>query len=185
MFDPSRIAKRIRSVIKKDSPAAFDYETNMLKPDSEERRIVTASIATDEGTFAFPWVGSAVDAFGLFLKSSVAKIGANIKFEERWTYRVFGHSVNNWIWDVVNDGHVLDNRKGISGLKFQAFVRLGQGEYDGHIQSKLKAASGNEKNKVHQIDKKELALYCGLDSLLTLLVSRLQAKEMGMEGAVG
>jgi len=74
---------------------------------------------------------------------------------------------------------VLDNRPGITGLKFQSFMRLGIEPYNDHIEPLLKGRGGNGRNRVMQCDQTELMRYCGIDALLTWIISRDQRKEMG------
>jgi hypothetical protein len=185
---PPNYAKRVkriyvpaeaRTVIEQVTGAfAFDYETDRLKPDHPQSGIVCCSVSDGRHTISFPWIGEAVEAMGKLLRSDHPKIGANIKFEERWTRRVFGHGVRNWVWDTVQAAHVLDNRRGVSGLKFQSFVLLGQEPYDRSIESLLEAVGGNDKNQISKADWDDLLLYNGMDSLLTYEVAKKQRKEM-------
>jgi hypothetical protein len=75
--------------------------------------------------------------------------------------------------------HVLDNRKGVTGLKFQAFAQLGQGKYNTHIESLLEAKDKTHINRIHEIDMGDLLLYNGLDSLLEYKLAMKQRKAMG------
>jgi hypothetical protein len=111
------------------------------------------------------------------LLSPVPKIGWNIKYEDRW-FAAMGVSVNNWAWDGMQAAHVLDHRPGITGLKFQAYVRLGQSSYGDRVHPMLEASSGNDPNRIRQVDLRELLLYNGLDSLLTYNVAVAQRKEL-------
>ena len=79
--------------------------------------------------------------------------------------------------------HVLDNRGGISSIKFQAFVLLGQPDYDSSIKEYLKSRDpgGYGLNRVKQAPVKPLLLYCGLDSLLEYLVAKKQKKLLKKE----
>ena len=77
--------------------------------------------------------------------------------------------------------HVLDNRKGITGLKFQAFVQLGQESYNDHVGGLLKGDKKSHINRIHEIDVHDLLLYNGMDSLLTYKLAIIQMKEMGVD----
>jgi len=113
---------------------AFDYETDRLKPDGKDARIVSCSICFDgRRTIAYPWESPAREATGSLLRSEVRKIGSNIKFEERWTKAEFGYGVRSWDHDCMQAAHVLDNRQGITSAKFQAYVRLGFPSWDERI----------------------------------------------------
>lgn len=179
LLDQKEVVERIERVITTAELAAFDYETNMLKPEPDKARIASASICSNGvDTFAFPWQGQQVKkAFRRFLRSNIPKIGANIKFEERWSRAVLNTKVNNWEWDCVQGAHFLDNRSGITSVKFQAFVLLGMPVYNQHIEPFLEADSGIEENKVFQIDTKDLLLYNGLDSLLEYLIAKIQMEK--------
>ena len=72
--------------------------------------------------------------------------------------------------------HVLDNRPGITSLKFQAFVLLGQENYNSHIKPFLKAKKGSKFNRIHELDLNDLLLYGGLDSYLEYWVAMKQIK---------
>jgi DNA polymerase len=180
--DPDEAAKRILALmLLGDFPAAFDYETTHLKPDAKDARIVCASICWEgKTTIAFPFAGAAIDALRAFLRSPAPKRGWNNKFEDRWSRAKLGVSVKNWEWDGMLTAHVGDNRRGITGLKFQAFVRLGQPVYNDHIEPFLTAkGGGNSANRINEVDFRQLALYCGMDSRLEWAVSEIQRKEMG------
>lgn len=176
ILDSDKAARIIRKMIEKGGRSAFDYETNMLKPDSEAAKIVSCSICYEgRKTIAFVWSGAAIEAMGEYLRSSrIKKIASNLKFEERWTRRVFGHGVKCWEWDTMLGAHVFDNRRGITSIKFQAFILLGMEDYDHHIKKYLHVKLGNKVNKIEEIDPMELLLYNGLDSLLEFIVADLQ-----------
>jgi len=168
----------IRDVTKAKKPFAFDYETNKLKPDSDDAEIVCCSISTGDKTFAFPWVGEAISAMKELLKSDIPKIGYNTKFEDRWTRKEFGFPVENWVWDGMLSAHHLDNRREITSCKFQAFVRLGMDDWGYKIKPYLQSTGNDGLNTIHQLDSRDLLLYCGLDSLLEYKIAFLQRKEM-------
>lgn len=165
----------------KDVPVAFDYETNMLKPDSDQAQIVSCSMSIGSETMAFPWTGDVIKAMRSFLRGNNPKIASNMKFEDRWTRRFFGRGARNWWWDTMLAAHVLDNREGITGLKFQSFVRLGAPSYDDYIKPFLKSKTSYTPNRIWEADLNELLLYNGLDSLLEWKVAMSQRKEFGYE----
>jgi DNA polymerase len=171
----------ISEIEQRGLPVAYDIETDRIKPDHPDSRIVCAGISDGITTAAFPWHGQVIKAFQCFLRSNQPKIGANLSFENRWAMKEFGKPVRNWVWDVVNMAHLLDNRADITSLKFQAFVRLGVGDYSSHIAPYLKSVGGggNTKNRIDEVDLGELMHYCGLDALYTVQVAKLQMKEMG------
>lgn len=181
IFDTDEAARIIRSrMLLGDLPAAVDYETNMLKPDHDDAEIVCCSICWEgRYTIAYPWAGKAIEATREFLRSNSPKIASNMKFEQRWTMKHLGCTVRNWWWDTMQAAHVLDNREGITSIKFQAFVRLGLSVYDNHIKPYLKADGSNKLNRIREVDLKQLMCYCGLDSLIEYKVAMLQMQELG------
>lgn len=184
VLDPEKAAKEIRTFTVSGKPVAFDYETNMKKPDSAQARIVSCSISNGSRTIAYPWLGAAIEETRILLHSKIPKIGSNIKFEDRWTRRMFGAPVKNWQWDTMNAAHVIDNRPKITGLKFQSFVLLGTDSYDDHIKPLLKTNNDKQVNQVlKEIDLNQLLTYNGLDSLLEYHVAQVQMKMIGYGGS--
>ena len=185
VMDAKRAAKWLRKAARQKTGAvAFDYETNMLKPEGGDARIVSCSVAwgreKPERCIAYPWYGEAVKATRELLESGVPKIGANMKFEERWTHRILGCRVNNWVWDSVLAAHVLDNRPGVTSVKFQGFVRHGIPIWNERIDPFLKSKGDSKVNQIIQnVAVKDLLLYNGLDSLIEFMISVDQIREMG------
>jgi len=177
-MNPNKAAKFLKDLQGKKGNFAFDYECNCLKPDDERAEIVSCSVCWNgKRTIAYPWHGSAIDETIKLLKSKCGKIASNLKFEDRWTKAKLGFHVRNWIWDTMLAAHVLDNRSGITSVKFQSFVLFGVGDYDHHIKPYLKSGK-NEFNRIKELDLKELLLYNGLDSLLEYKVAMKQIKMM-------
>jgi DNA polymerase len=163
---------------------AFDYETTGLKPDAPGQRVVSCSFCLDgEDTWAFEMGDEFIPRLGKILFSKrLKKVASNLKFEERWTLKMFGRGVIGWHWDTMLAAHVLDNRSGITSIKFQSFVRLGVGGWEDGVAKYLKAEDANSLNKVHLISRDDLLIYNGLDSLLEFKVMELQKEEMGCRG---
>jgi len=163
---------------------AFDYETNMLKPDVSRAMIRCCAVSDGTETIAFPWRGKPVQIMRKLLASKrYLKIAANIQFEWRWTRKMLDLDIVNWkeiAGDVVLGAHVLDNRKYIAGVKFQAFARLGYKSYDDHVTPYLKAKihAGYAENRVRSCEFKDLLLYNGMDALCEYELSQLQEKEL-------
>lgn len=185
VYDPDAAAAWLRYVAAhKTGAVAWDYETNMLKPDGPDARIVSCSVAWGrrgpEECIAFPWHGVAIKAMGELLRSPVPKIASNLKFEDRWTRKEFGHRVRAWAWDTMLAAHVCDNRQAITSVKFQAFVRLGVPVWNSAIEPFLKTKGDDTVNAIlREIDIKDLLLYNGLDALLEFRVATHQIAELG------
>lgn len=178
--NPTEAANRIPAFIDSGRPAAFDYETDRIKPDSKEAWIACCSISNGKDTIAYPMFGEAVEATQEFIRSPVPKIASNLKFEERWTKATFGHGVRNWHWDTMLGAHWIDSRPKISGLKFQSYVLLGMPDYDSHVRAYLKSDVSNKPNRIKELPLRDLLLYCGLDSLLEVKVAQIQRKAAGL-----
>lgn len=178
-YDPEAAARWIRSVVQRGGPTSFDYETDRLKPDMSDSEIVSCAI-TWRGleTVAYPWAGEAIKATSEYLQSDLPKIGANLKFEDRWTRAKLGHRVNKGVWDGMLSAHHLDQRWNITSVKFQAFVRLGQEPWDLQVRPYLEADGGNAKNRIRQLDLRTLLIYNGMDPLMEYHVGGLQRAEM-------
>ena len=166
--------------------ACFDYECNMLKPDSESSVLVSCSITWGKGRsercVAYPMTPENTIATRQFLRSPIPKIGANIKFEERWSVAKLGTRVRNWVWDTMQCTHVLDNRPKITSNDFQTFVRLGFPIYSSHISPLLKGKGkgGYTVNQIlTEISMPQLLLYNGLDTITEFELAIRQMKELG------
>lgn len=187
VLDPARAALWLRQAARRnDGAVAWDYETNMLKPDGPDARIVSCAVAwgraQPERCIAFPWHGEAIMAMGELLRSPMPKIASNLKFEDRWTRREFGHRVRGWAWDTMLAAHVLDNRPAITSVKFQAFVRLGVPAWNEKIEPFLKTRGDSTINRIlKEIDIDDLLVYNGLDALLEFRVAVSQIEELGQE----
>jgi len=194
LYNDEEIIKAIEKFVAKGGPVAIDFETNMLKPDSEYGDIVACSICwKGKKTIAFPWRGEKViTAFKRLMRASNPKIGHNIKYEDRWfickakqqskiVEKILGESViENWAWDTMVNAHLIDNRPDICSLEFQGLVMLGMEPYSQHISPFFKAKGSYTKNRIKEIDIKDLLLYNGLDSLVCYKLMQKQRKRLGL-----
>lgn len=179
IFDPTKAAQWIRKATEKNLPTSFDYETNCLKPDRDDAEIVTVGLCCGgKRTMACPFVGEVIPAMREFLESSCPKLGANTKFEERWTRKILKTRVNNWVWCGMQSAHHLDNRKGITSVKFQAFVRLGIEPWDSAVGPYLRADDAVSLNRIKEVNLRTLLAYNGLDALCEYKIDNLQKAEM-------
>jgi len=164
---------------------SLDYETTGLKPHATGHQIACVSIAKSEKqaiTFMMP--GNKISLRRILANLSIQKMAHNIKFEETWSTVCLRQPVQGWDWDTMLAAHILDNRPGVSGLKFQGYVHFGILGYENEVASYLKAAdskNGNAFNKVMElikdpVGKKELLTYCGVDTLLTYKLAALQKR---------
>lgn len=179
--DPDEAIPTIRTLLDKREPIAFDYEADRLKPDHPDSRLVCCSVSDGKTAWVFPWHGRVIRyARRLLADREVPKIGWNLKYEDRWSRRLLGLSrgVRGWLHDGMLATHLLDSRKGICSLKFQAFVLLGARSYNDSLKPYLEAETGNSRNRIHEISLPKLMKYCGLDSLLTYKIAQIQMRQM-------
>ena len=157
--------------------AAFDYETTGLKPHAEGHKIICCSIAHDEHNvyvFMMPKTRKELKPFLNFLSNpAIGKCGANIKYEHVWSKVKLKVEVQGWKHDTMLAAHILDNRTGITGLKFQTYVNFGIVDYDSEVSPYLRPKVANSANDINQIEdllkmpggKEKLLKYCALDSI--------------------
>lgn len=177
-------AERYLAHLLEDPPEriAFDYETTGLKPHRTGHRIVCVSVATSptDGA-AFMLTERLIPLWVKVLKSDIPKMAHNMKFEESWSVGILGTPVNAWDWCSMQAAHILDNRRMITGLKFQAYVRYGLMDYSSHLSDMLEgddSKNANSFNQCEEIDPRDLLLYCGVDSLVEFRLAIDQMREM-------
>ncbi len=178
-----RVARdRVRDLAKQEGILAFDYESNRLKPDDKRCRIASCSFCLNgENTFAVLVDNKMKPMISEVLKNPrLKKVASNLKNEERWTRAILGHRVAGWYWDTMLAAHVLDNRKAITSLKFQAFIHFGIADYERVVAPYFQSGKDGF-NRVHEVPVDDLLLYNGLDSLLEYRLMVLQRKQMGLK----
>jgi hypothetical protein len=156
---------------------AFDYETTGIKPHAAEHRIICASVAyTSDKAYSFMMPSSPAGRrpfTNLLANPRIGKIAHNMKFEDNWSLVKLRQPVTNWEWDTMIASHVIDNRPGITSLKFQVYVNFGIVDYASEIAPYLQGTDGvsaNSLNKIKDILLKQggqhkLLKYCGYDSI--------------------
>jgi DNA polymerase len=181
IYEEEEIVRSIKWFETPGKRTAFDFETNCVKPELPKARIWSASISNGHRTIAFPWLpGRVQETFDRFLlNADVPKVSSNMKFEDRWTRVKLGHPVANWDWDTMLAAHCLDNRPGITSLKFQSFVNMGV-FYNERIEPWLKSHRGPY-NRIQEIPLDDLLLYNGIDSYLEVHLAKFQQRRMGYE----
>lgn len=181
--DMREASKIIKHETLKGEYSAFDYETNMLKPQSPESRIKSCSICWDgTRTIAYPWGSKTACSTRNYLRHPIKKIAQNMAFEEKWSKRILNTWVRSMYFDTLLGSHFFNTEKGTKSIKFQAFVLLGVSPYNKHIENFLKPenekAGSYEKNRIQEIDTHDLLLYNGMDSLLEYLVAMIHLKRL-------
>jgi hypothetical protein len=105
-----------------------------------------------------------------------------MKYEHAWSLIKLKTQVENWDWDTMLMAHILDNRPGITGLKFQTYINFGVIDYSNEIApylSGLDEKNGNSLNRIEELIKTEsgkekLMKYCALDSIFEYRLAALQ-----------
>jgi len=167
---------RVLNEIRPPSTIVIDYETTGLKPHAAGHRIVSASVAVSSNkvyAFLMPKKASLRKPFVDLLKNrSIKKVAQNIKYEHNWSKEILHTTVKNWHWDTMLASHILDNRTGITGLKFQTYINFGIVDYSSTVNKYIRAKESNDLNKVKQYiktekGKQELLKYNALDAIHT------------------
>lgn len=169
---------------------AFDYETTGIKPHSEDQKIICASVANSiDNVFVF-MIPKKREKLVPFLKllqdPLIQKIAQNAKYEDTWTYEKLETEVVNWEHDTMLASHMIDNRPGITGLKFQVYVNFGVIDYDSEIAPYLEAKDADNANSINRIEEliatkegeQKLLTYCAMDSIWEMRLYEKQIKLM-------
>jgi len=170
--------------IKDGTYTAFDYETTGLKPHAKGHKIICCAIAVSADkvySFMMP-KGKKLKPFLKYLENDkLPKIAQNMKYEDTWSEVLLDTIVRGWDWDTMQATHVLDNRSGITSLKFQAYILFGIIDYDSEINPFLLAPHANSINKIEKLIKqpggeRKLLKYCAWDSILEYRLAVIQKK---------
>ena len=129
---------------------ALDYEATGLSPWRDSYKLLSIAV-TDSPDHAWfipldhphaMWGEDRDKVFDLvkkFLLSPCPKVIQNWQYEELASKVVFGVGVNNVVCDTMVREHVLDNRRGVCGQKFQEYVRYGTANHKDSVdQSNLR-----------------------------------------------
>jgi uracil-DNA glycosylase len=170
---------------------AFDIETTGLKPHNvDKHRIICISLcgANDRSiVFKTPTHRSGLRVLRKVLQSDVGLVAHNMKFEDTWVNVILGYPIKAWAWDSMQASHLIDNRRGITGLKFQTYIHFGVSDYSSHLDKYLRAVdekNGNSVNRIEELIKTEqgysdVLIYCGLDTLYTRRLALIQMEQLG------
>lgn len=177
-FDVIQVLDKI---MKDNIPTVFDYESTGLKPYNVGHRVLYASVCNGGHSYSFEVTNSVLWTFKEFLTSEVPKIAHNLKYETKWSRKILGVEVQNWYWDTMLGAHILDNRKGITSLKFQTYVNNGIQGYEDKISQYIKASAEDVKkygsnafNRMDKAPKADALQYGGEDSLYTYDLYEIQ-----------
>jgi len=172
-----------------DPMIAFDYETTGLKPHAPGHRIICVSIAdTPDHAYVFmmPKTRDERKPFlDILADKAIRKVAQNMKYEHAWSGQKLRVIVENWFWDTMLATHILDNRPGVTGLKFQAYVQFGVADYASEVTGFFKSAvkSANGINRIQELvstasGRDDLLKYCGYDSIYEYRLAVLQMEKI-------
>ncbi len=172
----------------KSPHVAFDYETTGKKPHAKGHRIICCSVAysrDDVYVFMMPKTRKERLPFiNLLLNPKIGKIAQNMKFEHTWSRVRMGVEVQQWDWDTMLASHIMDNRVGVTGLKFQMYAQFGVIDYSSEIEPFLRCKDEKDSNAINQIEdllnkpggKEKLLTYCAYDSIGEYRLAEYQIK---------
>lgn len=173
---------------------AVDYETSGLKPYREGHFIRTCALAWREGSnptaVAFEMTERILPHFKarILQNPEIQKVAQHIPHEEAWSRQIAGCRVSKWAWDTAIAAHVLDNRSGTAGLKFQTYVQYGLANYSSEIAHYLASGDDKDGNAFNEIQKApidRLLLYNGIDTIITLRQAYRQRRQIEMQKGYG
>jgi len=182
--------KHFRSIyprLMKADLMSFDYEGTGLKPHKKGHVITNTSACIGEKE-CYSWMNNGYrnKLFKRVLENpNVKKSAHNLSFENMWSLIILKAKVANWYWDTMVNAHILDNRKGVNGLKFQTYVNFGVSDYDSHVSPFLQSGDEFGANSFNDIlryiknyGEKSILTYCGLDSIYGFGLTLLQMEMM-------
>lgn len=162
--------EKLLRYIKKTKPKylSWDIESEGLKPHSKQLEVYTVSFCySEKQAYSFPWYSEiSSDILSILIDPEIGKIGHNIKFEHLWMKVMYLIDVYPWKLDTILTSHMIDNRKGVTGLKFQAYINFGIADYNSHIEPFLKSDNSYTKNKIKHLNIMDVLLYNGVDALI-------------------
>jgi DNA polymerase I-like protein with 3'-5' exonuclease and polymerase domains len=168
---------------------AWDLETNSLKAQSEKSKIISCAIA-DTADHAFVFMmpekrSQRIPLTDLLTNPDIGKVAHNMKFEGTWAKEKLGVEVQGWVHDTMLMCHTLDNRQGITSLKFQTLVNFGIFDYSSMTEPYLEGIekkNGNSLNRIEEListydGKQQLLKYNALDAVYEYRLWKLQELE--------
>lgn len=178
----------LNHVIQNEKLIALDYETtgsNVMVPGHKTVcvGIATPKLATsflfEHPYYTIPQQKHIGKLLRIILKSrKIKKIVHNIQFEYVWSKYVIKQQMNSIIWDSMLAAHLVDNRQGITSLKYQAFQRWGIPDYSADIKAFLVPITGSYFNTVLKVPIDKLLEYNALDVVYTLALYYEQIEDL-------
>jgi len=154
---------------------AIDYETTGLRPYRSGHQIVSVGISNGERAWAGPMTHSFARQWKKILADPrIKKVGHNIKFEQQWAQHCFGVETRGWVWDTMQAAHIIDNRRGICGLKHQAYLTLGVPDWSEGVTDDFREDKKGFNHWKYASPDPKLLRYNALDAFYTMLIAKKQ-----------
>jgi DNA polymerase-1 len=178
LHDPKEIKKYLAFAMRQKW-GTHDFETTGIKPVEEGHDIVSVGMChAKDRAVSFPMLPEIRPLFCEYLDSKVWKVNQNIKYEEKWGRAVLKQRTRRWLFDTMIASHILRNDEGITGLKFQVYVRYGIIDYSSHLKQFMNSGDSHKINHIKEANLDEVLLYGGLDSLYNYWLAKDQVREM-------
>ena len=183
------IITALRILLKSKGVIAFDYEATNIKPYQKDQKLLSVSYTTqDLQTYTFPIQHKALPPQDqkrvlrmwarVIADPKVFKVVAGYAMEYSWSKWFCNCTPKGFIWDTQLCSHILDNRKGVTGLKFQLFQMFGIEEYDKDAKKYIKSADGSSCNRMEEMPLSKMLKYNGIDSYGTMMIFQEQRTRM-------
>jgi len=176
LLDFKQAIQALTNCLKEDRIIAIDFETTGLDMYKKGHKTASFAWANANASWAVPvqhpyWNKKQQEKIftlvqKILKKRKIKKVVQGINFEYPWTKQQFKVNPGSFIWDTQLATHILDNRTGITGLKFQAYQRWGIEDYDKLSQKYIKS-NGNEFNDMLKMPVDALLEYNAKDTLYT------------------
>jgi uracil-DNA glycosylase family 4 len=187
--DADKAIKLLEAVLLTQKYFYFDFEATGKKLHRKEHDILSIAFSTKENkAYAMPMFENTLFRSTLkriLTSKKIFKIAQNIKYEDHAVRFKLGYQVKNWGSDTMLDAHVLDNRQGITGLKYQTYINFGVLNYDGKVKPYMESYKEGENpdsnNAINRLDEcpiDDLLHYNGLDVLFGNLLLKKQLRSI-------
>ncbi len=188
--DYDELIALLNSLLNTSGTFVFDYETTGVKPHRVGNKIASIAFTFDGRAYSFPYQYPGVwndkqlaiikqKWINILISPVLKKVAHGLKFEDTWSRHIIGVQPNPWECCTMTTQHVLDDRTGCCGLKFQAFVRWGIHGYD-EIIDPYKKETANRLNRMMEAPLMELLKYNALDALFEGWLYQEQQKELSL-----
>ena len=166
--------KRAFNLIHQLKIVSLDYEATNTKPYDHWFEMTHIGISTASTAWVFHeslWLNNPENdqliknsMIRLLTNPNVLKIIQNAKFEDLVSRYIYGIKQIENTFCTMLATHVIDERRGCTGLDFQNLVRFGIPPYSDTVKSFLKKKDKNDKiNTIRKAPHDDMILYSGLD----------------------